>query len=347
MKFYNFQVANEFDFFIFVLNHKIMKIMGIESTAHTFGVGIVDEDEVLANQKDMFEPEEGGIHPREAAEHHYQHALELLNNALQEASLEYKDLDGIAFSQGPGIPPCLDVGAVVARSLSKRYDIPVIGVNHCLAHISIGTRTTKAENPTTLYISGGNSQILDFRSGRYRVVGETLDVALGNALDKFARDLGYPHPGGPEIEKLAEQTEEIIEMSYPIKGMDFSFSGLATEASRKIGDVSDEVLANSFQEHSYAAIVEALERAMAQENSSEALLTGGVAMNSRLREMVEKMCEQRGAEAYFPPAEYCMDNGVMIAHQGMLELKSGRTTEVPESHVRPNWRPDQIDVNWI
>lgn len=324
-----------------------MKVLGIESTAHTLGVGIVDEDEVYANTKDMFEPEEGGIHPRKAAEHHYQHALELINNAQQKADLDLEDMDAIAFSQGPGLPQCLDVGAVMARSISQKQDIPLIGVNHCLAHISVGTRTTEAENPTTLYVSGGNSQILDYRSGRYRVVGETLDIALGNALDKLARQLGYPHPGGPEIEKLAEETDEIVELSYPIKGMDLSFSGLTTEAERKIGDVSDEVLANSFQEHAYSACVEALERAMAQEGSDEALLTGGVAMNSRLREMVELMCEQRDAEAYFPPAEYCMDNGAMIAHQGLVELKAGRETSFTESSKKPNWRPDQVEVDWL
>lgn len=324
-----------------------MKVLGIESTAHTLGIGIVDEDEVYANNKDMFEPDEGGIHPRKAAEHHYQHALELINNAQQKADLDLEDMDAIAFSQGPGLPQCLDVGAVIARSISQKHDIPLIGVNHCLSHISIGTRTTEAENPTTLYVSGGNSQILDLRSGRYRIVGETLDIALGNALDKLARKLGYPHPGGPEIEKLAEDTDEIIELSYPIKGMDFSFSGLTTEAERKIGDVSDEVLANSFQEHAYSAAVEALERAMAQEESDEALLTGGVAMNSRLREMVELMCKQRDAEAYFPPAEFCMDNGAMIAHQGLVELKADRETSIAESGKKPDWRPDELEVNWI
>jgi universal protein Kae1 len=324
-----------------------MNILGIESTAHTLGVGIVSEDEIMANQKSMFEPDEGGIHPRKAAEHHYQHALEILNNALQEADLEEDELDAIAFSQGPGIPQCLDVGAVMARSLALRYDLDLIGINHCLAHISIGTRTTGAENPTTLYVSGGNSQIIEYRSGRYRIVGETLDIALGNALDKLARKMGYPHPGGPEIEELAEQTEDIIELSYPIKGMDFSFSGLVTECERKIGEVDNEIIANSFQEHAYSAVVEALERAMAQEGSDEALLTGGVAMNSRLREMVEQMCEQRDAEAYFPPTEYCMDNGVMIAHQGMIELKAGKTTSIEESAKKPNWRPDEINVNWL
>lgn len=329
-----------------------MKFLGIESTAHTLGIGIVkDEDssdwECLANQKDMFEPEEGGIHPRKAAEHHYKHALELLNNAEQEADIDIEELDGIAFSQGPGLPQCLDVGAVIARSLAQKHDIPLVGVNHCLAHISIGTQTTDAENPTTLYVSGGNTQILDYRSGRYRVVGETLDIALGNALDKLARKMGYPHPGGPEIERLAEETDDLLELSYPIKGMDLSFSGLVTEVQRRLESDSDEILANSFQEHAYSAIVEALERAMAQEDLDEALLTGGVAMNSRLREMVEQMCEQRGAKAYFPPPEYCMDNGVMIAHQGMLELKAGRETNIEDSGKKPNWRPDEVDVTWI
>ncbi|MFB6213044.1 MAG: KEOPS complex N(6)-L-threonylcarbamoyladenine synthase Kae1 [Candidatus Nanohaloarchaea archaeon] len=323
-----------------------MKVLGIESTAHTLGIGIVDEDDILANQKSMFEPEEGGIHPRKAAEHHYQHALEVLNNALQEADLDEEELDAVAFAQGPGIPQCLDIGAVIARALSERYDLELIGMNHCLAHISIGTRTTGAEEPTTLYLSGGNSQILELRSGRYRIIGETLDIALGNALDKLARKLGYPHPGGPEIERLAEKTDGIVELSYPIKGMDFSFSGLVTEGERKVDEIDDALIANSFQEHAYAAVVEALERAMAQEGSREALLTGGVAMNSRLREMVEAMCEQRGCEAYFPPPDYCMDNGAMIAHQGMLELEAGRKTSVEESGKKPNWRPDEVDIEW-
>ncbi|MFB6143796.1 MAG: KEOPS complex N(6)-L-threonylcarbamoyladenine synthase Kae1 [Candidatus Nanohaloarchaea archaeon] len=323
-----------------------MKVLGIESTAHTLGIGIVDEDEVLANAKSMYTPEEGGIHPRKAAEHLYQHASEKLNEALDRAGIEEEELDGIAFSQGPGIPQCLDVGAVLARSLSNRLEVPLTGVNHCIAHITVGERTTGAEDPTTLYVSGGNSQIIEYRKGRYRVVGETLDIALGNALDKFARKLGYPHPGGPEIEKLAAETEEILELSYPIKGMDFSFSGIATEAERKIGDVDDEVLANSFQEYAFAVTVEALERAMAQENSSQALLTGGVAMNSRLREMVEQMCGQRGAEAFFPPKEYCMDNGAMIAHQGLLQLKEGVETSIEDSGKKPDWRPDQVDVGW-
>lgn len=323
-----------------------MKVLGIESTAHTFGAGIVDEEKVLANQKDMFEPEEGGIHPREAAEHHYQHARTQVKNALAEAGLEPGQLDGIAFSRGPGIPQCLEVGAVTARALSVKHGLDLTGANHCLAHISIGERTTEAEKPTTLYVSGGNTQILSFRSGRYRIMGETQDIALGNALDKLAREMGHPHPGGPEIERLASETDEIREMSYPIKGMDLSYSGLTTEARRMHEEVSEKVIANSFQEHGYAAAVEALERAMSQEKTGNALLTGGVAMNSRLREMVEKMCKQRNAEAHFPPQEYCMDNGAMIAHQGMLRLQNGKKLDIGESGVKPDWRPDEVKTAW-
>jgi glycoprotease/Kae1 family metallohydrolase len=273
--------------------------------------------------------------------------MDLLNQVEQKSGLKVSELDGIAFSQGPGIPQCLDVGAVLARSLSQKHDLPLIGVNHCISHISIGTRTTDATNPTTLYVSGGNTQIIELRNGRYRIIGETLDVALGNAIDKLARTMGYPHPGGPELEKLAEKTDEIFEASYPIKGMDLSFSGLVTEMQRENGGKTDELVANTFQEHAYASCVEALERAMAQEESKEALLTGGVAMNKRLREMVTKMCEERGAEAYFPPNEFCMDNGAMIAHQGLIELKAGRTTDIESSAKKPDWRPDQIEVDWL
>lgn len=323
-----------------------MNVLGIESTAHTFGVGIVNEDQILANQKDMYEPEEGGIHPRKASEHHYNKAVHLLKEAYKEAELEPKDIDAISYSRGPGIPQCLEVGAVTARSLANKHDIPLIGVNHCLAHISIGTRTTDAERPTTLYVSGGNTQIIQYRNDKYRIVGETLDIALGNALDKLARTLGHPHPGGPEIEKLAKKTNEITDLSYPIKGMDLSYSGLVSEAQRKAGGTSEEVLANSFQENAYSVAIEALERAMAQEGSKEALLTGGVAMNSRLQEMIEQMCEQRGAEAYVPPPEFLMDNGAMIAHQGLIELQAERETDISEKTL-PNWRPDEVDTSWM
>lgn len=315
-----------------------MRIFGIESTAHTFAASTVDENEIYTNEKSMYEPEEGGIHPRKASEHHYQKAQEIISNGLE------KPIDGVAFSQGPGIPQCLDVGAVAARTLAQKHDVPLIGVNHCVAHIEIGKRTTGAQKPTTLYLSGGNSQVIAEKNNRYHIIGETLDIALGNAVDKLAREMGYPHPGGPEIERLAKETDEMLEIAYPVKGMDFSFSGITTELQKKVGEVEDCVIANTFQEHAYSATVEALERAMSQTNSDEALLTGGVAMNSRLREMVELMCEQRNADAYFPPKEYCMDNAAMIAQRGLKKAQREEFTKLEDSKIKQNWRPSNLNV---
>jgi len=319
-----------------------MKVLGIESTAHTLGIGVVDEEEVLVNEKDMYEPEEGGFRPREAAEHHYKKFLEILDRAESESGIGVSEVDAVAFSRGPGLPQCLDTGAVAARTLTKKHDMPLVGVNHCLAHISIGTRTTGADDPVTLYVSGGNTQVLFRRSGRYRVVGETLDIAAGNAVDKLARRLDIPYPGGPEIESLAKETEEVFEASYPVKGMDFSFSGLVTELKRSHHD--KEVVANTFQEHAYAALVEGLERAMSQEDADEALLTGGVAMNDRLRDMIQTMCKERGAEFHVPDPEFCMDNGAMIAHEGLLRLKQGKRTPV-SAKTLPDWRPDEVELS--
>ncbi len=315
-----------------------MKILGIESTAHTFAASTVDEEQIYTNEKSMYQPEKGGIHPRKAAEHHYQKAEEVISKGLEGS------VDAVAFSQGPGIPQCLDIGAVAARTLAQKYGIPLIGVNHCVAHIEIGKRTTDAHRPVTLYLSGGNSQVIAEKNERYSIIGETLDIALGNAVDKLARKMGHPHPGGPEVEKLAEKTDEIIEIAYPVKGMDFSFSGIVTELEKKVGSVPDEVIANTFQEHAYPATVEALERAMAQSNSDEALLTGGVAMNNRLREMVEAMCRQRNANAYFPPKEYCMDNAAMIAERGLKKAKRNQFTSLSNSEIKQNWRPEGIKV---
>ncbi len=315
-----------------------MKVLGLESTAHTFAASTVSEEKIYTNEKSMYEPEKGGIHPRKAAEHHYQKAHEIISKGL------VGEIDAVAFSQGPGIPQCLDIGAVAARTLAQKHEVPLIGVNHCVAHIEIGKRTTEAGSPVTLYLSGGNSQVIAEKNSKYRIIGETLDIALGNAVDKLARKIGYPHPGGPEIEKLAEQTDEIIEIAYPVKGMDFSFSGIVTELEKKVGKVEDEVIANTFQEHAYPATVEALERAMAQADSDEALLTGGVAMNNRLREMVETMCEQRSTNAYFPPKEYCMDNAAMIAERGLKKAKRKQFIDLKDSEIKQNWRPEGIRV---
>ena len=326
-----------------------MIVLGIESTAHTFGIGIIKDREILSDCRSTYFPKEGGIHPTKATEHHTEVAISVLEKALNESGLKEKDIDLISFAQGPGMPPCLDTGIVLARSLALKLKKPLIGVNHAVAHIEIGKLLSGAKNPVVLYVSGGNSQILSFSSGKYRIFGETLDIAIGNALDKFARTLGIPHPGGPEIEKLAKKGENIIELPYIVKGMDFSFSGLVTSLQEKYksGKYLKEDLCFSFQEYAFSMLIEATERALAHLGKSEVLLTGGVAANSRFKEMLEVMCKERGAKIFETPKKYCGDNGTMIAYLGLLEYKSGKKTTISQSKKRPHWRADEVDIKWM
>ncbi|MDD1770690.1 MAG: hypothetical protein LUO79_06360 [Methanomassiliicoccales archaeon] len=156
-----------------------MIALGIEGTAHTVGVGIVDEDaKVLANEGRMYRPEKGGIHPREAANHHAENVVPLISKAVQTAGISLKDVDLVTFSQGPGLGPCLRTVATAARALSLRLKVPIIGVNHCIAHLEIGRVKTPAKDPVLLYASGGNTQVIAFANGRYRIFGETLDMVI-------------------------------------------------------------------------------------------------------------------------------------------------------------------------
>ena len=203
-----------------------MICLGIEGTAEKTGVGIVNDDgEILAMAGSQLFPEKGGIHPRIAAEHHAEWIPKLIPEAIEEAGINYSDLDLISFSQGPGLGPALRIVATSARSLALSLKKPIIGVNHCIGHVEVGKLDTGAVNPVSLYVSGGNSQVIAYESGRYRIFGETLDIAIGNCLDQFGRETGLGHPGGPVIEKLAKKGN-YIDLPYVVKGMDFSFSGL-------------------------------------------------------------------------------------------------------------------------
>lgn len=282
-----------------------MIALGIEGTAHTLGIGIVTEKRVLANVFDTLTTEKGGIHPKEAAEHHARLLKPLLRKALETAGITMEDVDLIAFSQGgPGLGgPALRVVATAARALAIKYNKPIVGVNHCIAHVEI-TKMFGVKDPVGLYVSGGNTQVLALEGGRYRVFGETLDIGIGNAIDTFARELGIGFPGGPKIEKLAlKGGEKYIELPYAVKGMDLSFSGVLTEAVRKYrtGKYRIEDLAYSFQETAFAALVEVTERAVAHTGKEEVVLVGGVAANNRLREMLKIMAEDRGGIEFFVP----------------------------------------------
>lgn len=325
-----------------------MICLGIEGTAHTFGVGIVDSrGRILANCWKTYIPSSGGIHPREAARFHAQHGGEVVEEAMKVAKISPHDIDLIAFSQGPGLGPVLRTAATVARAMAVWLRAPIVGVNHCVAHVEIGRLVGGAKDPLTVYVSGGNTQIIAFASGRYRVFGETLDIPLGNCLDAFAREAGIPHPGGPKIEQLARMGREYLRLPYAVKGMDMSFSGLLSEAIKLVREGRRlEDVAYSLQETAFAAVVEVAERALAHTEKKEVMLTGGVAANRRLREMLRSMTKEHGARFLVPPAELCQDNGAMIAWTGLLAYMSGWRQKLEETRVRQRWRTDEVEITW-
>ncbi len=222
-------------------------------------------------------------------------------------------------------------------------------MNHCVAHLEIGRGLSGAKDPLLLYASGGNTQVLALSRGRYRVFGETLDVGLGNALDKFARSVGIPFPGGPEIEKHAQAADKakLLELPYVVKGMDMSFSGWPIAAERLVTEghsLAD--VCHAIQEHQFAALVETTERALAATGKQELVLGGGVACNARLQEMARSMAEARGVSFFAPPRSLLVDNGAMIAWLGHLQLRAGGAVPVEQSEVQPYQRTDSVEVAW-
>jgi len=323
-----------------------MIVLGLEGTAWNLSASLVDEDRVITEKSATYVPPKGGIHPREAAQHHAEHMASVVKEVLEVARKDHLNIEGIAFSQGPGLGPCLRTVATAARALALRYQVPLTGVNHCVAHIEVGKWKTGAKDPVVLYVSGANSQVLALRRGRYRIFGETLDISVGNALDKFARQVGLTHPGGPKVERLAKSAKEYVALPYVVKGMDFSFSGLSTAASEAAKKHDLEDVCHSFQETAFAMLVEVTERALAYAEKKEVLLAGGVGANSRLREMLNIMCEERGAKFYVPEMRFMGDNGIMIAYTGLLMQKCGVTIPISESKVRPGYRTDEVEVLW-
>jgi universal protein Kae1 len=327
-------------------------VLGIESTAHTASVGVVafSEEggtEVLSNVSSSYAPEEGGIHPREAANHHAEVLPRLISEAHEGAGVGVRELDSIAFSQGPGLGPCLRTGASAARALALTLDRPLVGVNHCVAHLEVGRAMLGCGDPVLLYASGGNTQVIAYAAGRYRVFGETLDIGIGNMLDKLGREMGLPFPAGPTLERMALAGEELLPLPYSVKGMDVAFSGILTAALTLLSrGVSEDDLAMSVQETAFAMLVEVTERAMAHVGREEVLLGGGVAANSRLKEMTAIMAEERGARSFVPPPSLCVDNGAMIAVLGRMMMDAGTTTPLEASGVRQRFRTDEVEVTW-
>lgn len=331
-------------------------IVGLESTAHTFSFGAVSEDgEPTSSTSALYRPIAGGIHPREAADHHSARAKGLLADFLSSNSFSKSDISAIAYSQGPGLGPCLRIGASVARSLADQLQVPLVGVNHCVAHIEIGRNQTGCDDPVLLYVSGGNTQVIARAGDRYQVIGETLDIGIGNMLDKFARNQGIPFPGGPKIEKFAaswyennpESDVSDCPLPYTVQGMDLNFSGILNAAQLRIDEGKPlGQVCWSLQEHAFAACVEVAERALAHTGKTELLLGGGVACNERIREMSQLMCDQRGARATWPEKRFCVDNGTMIAELGRRMLEVSEPTTYDLSEINPSLRTNHTIVRW-
>jgi universal protein Kae1 len=326
-----------------------MVVLGIESTAHTASVGIVGEGaEVLGLASDMYQPPKGGIHPREAANHHVDVLPDLVTRALETAHVRPREIDAVSFAQGPGLGPCLRAGATVARMLSLVWDRPLVPVNHCVAHVEIARVLSGLDDPLLLYASGGNTQVITYAWGRYRVLGETLDIGIGNFLDKLWIELGGTFPGGPALELEARNGGgELVPLPYSVHGMDVAFSGLltATLALHAKG-VRRPDLAYSVEVTAYAMLTEITERALAHRRRNSVVLGGGVACNERLRTMIRTMVEGRGGTMYAPPRSLCVDNGAMIAWTGLLALRSGLVVPVEKSAVEPRQRTDLVPTPW-
>ncbi len=292
--------------------------------------------------------EYGGVVPELASRDHVRKLLPLIRQTLAEAGLGVGDIDGVAYTAGPGLVGALLVGAGVARSLAWALDVPAVGVHHMEGHLLAPLMEVDPPEPpfVALLVSGGHTQLVAVdRIGQYRLLGETLDDAAGEAFDKTAKLMGLPYPGGPQLASLAEQgTPGRFKFTRPMTdrpGLDFSFSGLKTQVllAWRDSDQSEQTradIARGFE----AAVVETLaikcERALDAAGTDVIVVAGGVGANKRLRAKLQQMAERRGGRACFPRPSLCTDNGAMIAFAGALRLEAGQHNP-PQVQVTPRW----------
>ncbi|ORZ32906.1 Gcp-like domain-containing protein [Catenaria anguillulae PL171] len=353
--------------------------LGLEGSANKLGVGIMRHSddgsvqEILANVRHTYiTPPGEGFLPKHTAAHHREWIMPLIKQALADAGLaSLQDVDVIAYTKGPGMGPPLQSVAVVARTLALLYNKPLYGVNHCIGHIEMGRHITQAQNPVILYVSGGNTQVIAYSHNRYRIFGETIDIAVGNCLDRFARFIKLPNDPAPgyNIEQYAKEGKKLYDLPYAVKGMDLSFSGILTNleslvAKHHVSDarnptgppprpgrpkqtITKQDLCYSLQEHIFAMLVETTERALAHVGASQVLIVGGVGCNLRLQEMMAQMCAERGAQCCATDERFCIDNGIMIAQAGLCLVKGGvKPLELAASTVTQRYRTDAVYVSW-
>ncbi|KAK3327904.1 putative tRNA threonylcarbamoyladenosine biosynthesis protein kae-1 [Cercophora scortea] len=341
--------------------------LGCEGSANKLGIGIIAHDasgaaHVLSNVRHTFvSPPGTGFLPKDTAHHHRSFFVRVAKQALRDAGVSPSALDCICFTRGPGMGGPLTSVAVGARTLSLLWGKPLVGVNHCVGHIEMGRAITGASNPVVLYVSGGNTQVIAYAEQRYRIFGETLDIAVGNCLDRFARTLEISNDPAPgyNIEQLAKQGGRVLlDLPYAVKGMDCSFSGILGRADELAAvmrsggkgpdgeDFTPADLCFTLQETIFAMLVEITERAMAHVGSNQVLIVGGVGCNERLQDMMGKMAAERGGSVYATDERFCIDNGIMIAHAGLLAYETGFETALEESTCTQRFRTDEVFVKW-
>ncbi len=325
-----------------------MAVIGIESSAHTLGVGIVGGGKVLANERIMFPITDKGLIPMEVALFHSENAGAALEAAFRKAGIGLDDIDGVGYTSGPGLGPCLNVGALMAKTMAAMHSLPIFPVNHAVAHIEIARSVNGFLDPLVLYVSGGNSQILGLQRKprrHYHVYGETFDIGVGNMLDNFARKADMVPAWGSEVAKAAVGGS-YVQMPYTVKGMDFTFTGLLTNAFGMLGKENLKDISYSVQETAFSMLCEATERALMLTNKKELAICGGVAQSSRLREMLNAIAEEHSVRFGFAPNEYNADNGAMIALVAEKMMASGRRYSPDECGINQKYRADAFEVTW-
>ncbi|GAA5832463.1 hypothetical protein JCM5353_003246 [Sporobolomyces roseus] len=422
--------------------------LGLEGSANKLGVGLILHSpssdtatnatgdpgtvSILSNIRHTYVTPPGeGFLPSDTARHHKRWINEVVDKALKQGGVTMEDVDVVCFTKGPGMGAPLQTVALVARTLALMYNKPMVGVNHCVGHIETGRLITNSPSPIVLYVSGGNTQVIAYSQQRYRIFGETLDIAVGNCLDRFARIIGLsndPSPG-QNIENEAKKGKRLLPLPYATKGMDIMLGGIlhaveaytrdprfrpngsssaktttkktkengemvgqeerrrraegegpqaalqdigmsldkstsitptasslpsstpSTEMNQKEEEEEEDIitpadLCFSLQEHIFSMLVEITERAMAHAGGKEVLIVGGVGCNKRLQEMMGIMAGERGGSIFATDERFCIDNGIMIAHAGLLSFRMGYETPLNETACTQRFRTDEVLVNW-
>ncbi|AHG73780.1 tRNA threonylcarbamoyladenosine biosynthesis protein Gcp [Mannheimia sp. USDA-ARS-USMARC-1261] len=339
-----------------------MRILGIETSCDETGVAIYDEEKgLVANQLysqiDMH-ADYGGVVPELASRDHIRKTLPLIQEALKEANLQPSDIDGIAYTAGPGLVGALLVGSTIARSLAYAWNVPALGVHHMEGHLLAPMLEENApEFPfVALLISGGHTQLVKVDGvGKYELMGESIDDAAGEAFDKTGKLLGLDYPAGVAMSKLAESgTPNRFKFPRPMTdrpGLDFSFSGLKTFAANTIkananenGEIDEQTrcdIAHAFQQAVVDTILIKCKRALEQTGYKRLVMAGGVSANKQLRADVAEMMQKLKGEVFYPRPQFCTDNGAMIAYTGFLRLKNGEHSDLSIS-VKPRWAMTEL-----